>query len=449
MNAFTTTPVPSSRRHSHAPKLTFSSALAPHPVEARRRRRANPEIGSAPATTASSSSSAPATSTSPSPRPRAPRPIKRVKPRILVVGGSGRVGSAVARNLQRLYFDECDIYLAGRTRQKLDRVAKSVGAAATYDLDYTNHAALEDAMRECSADIVVHTAGPFQQLEHNDVLQVALQRHVPYVDVCDDLHLAQHGKKLFSEQAILDGIPCVVSVGAFPGITNLMAAHLIEEGGGARSVDFNYFCAGSGGAGDAVMSATFLLLAESVVSYVNGVAVQAPPYSDRKRVDFGEGVGERSTFLYELPETTQIHGTYKVPNVTARFGTAPEAWNYATKMVAELAPREMLRDRARVLQFVRFINPLIRLVDPFVGTKIAMRVDVEGADGARRRAIYTHEDTVEAAGLGGAAFAAMVLAGRVSPGVHFPEQAVRNATDRQELFDFTKVPGTAGYSFWS
>jgi saccharopine dehydrogenase-like NADP-dependent oxidoreductase len=36
------------------------------------------------------------------------------------------------------------------------------------------------------ADVVLHTAGPFQRSTNYNVMEAALETGTPYVDVCDD-----------------------------------------------------------------------------------------------------------------------------------------------------------------------------------------------------------------------------------------------------------------------
>lgn len=51
------------------------------------------------------------------------------------------------------------------------------------------------------------------------------------------------------------------------------------------------------------------------------------------------GIGRRSVYLYQLPEVGSTHRTLGVPNVSARFGTDPEFWNWAMVLMARLVPK--------------------------------------------------------------------------------------------------------------
>lgn len=41
------------------------------------------------------------------------------------------------------------------------------------------------------ADLVLHTAGPFQHSKNFNVIEAALETKTPYIDVCDDTHYSE------------------------------------------------------------------------------------------------------------------------------------------------------------------------------------------------------------------------------------------------------------------
>lgn len=64
-------------------------------------------------------------------------------------------------------------------------------------------------------------------------------------------------------------------------------------------------------------------------------------------MDFGRGIGEKWTWLYNLPEVASTHEFCRVPSVSARFGTDPPLWNWAMLAVARLFPKDFLKDRSK------------------------------------------------------------------------------------------------------
>ena len=162
------------------------------------------------------------------------------------------------------------------------------------------------------------------------------------------------------------------------------------------------------------------------------MAVTLPPVSNRRLVDFGPGVGRRAVYLYSLPEVASGHQVFGVPSVSARFGTAPDVWNWAMWGLARVAPKSVLSNPGAVAGLAKVIDPLVRAVDALVGEKVAMLVEVELSDGKVAAGLFVHEKLSDSVGISTAAFARSMLAGHTSPGVWFPEE--RGAlSDRRAL----------------
>ena len=371
--------------------------------------------------------------------------------RILVIGATGRVGGSTVRALRKLpgWGTSSVISVGGRSSTKFEQAKKrwvSLGARKnekdTYEdvgfvaLDHEDRVGLLAALANHRPDLIIHTAGPFQRRKNPEVLKAALLLKVPYVDVCDDINLSQLAKG-YDGQARAAGVPCLISTGVWPGVSSLMAVDVAEALGGAAQtdkIDFEFFTAGSGGAGTTILSATFLILSEQVLAYVNGRPQAYDAASDFRKVDFGEGVGERQVFRMNLLEAFSCHRVLGIPNVATFFGTAPDGWNYLLKGMAML-PKKVLQDRAGMQALAVISEPVVRLVDKLVGSTNAMLVTGTTKDGKRTAsALYAHEDLETCVGEGIAAFAAQVLEGKVAPGVHYPEEAFASPEGREDVF---------------
>eukprot|EP00271_Cylindrocystis_brebissonii_P005024 TRINITY_DN1697_c0_g1_i1.p1 TRINITY_DN1697_c0_g1~~TRINITY_DN1697_c0_g1_i1.p1 ORF type:complete len:537 (-),score=59.39 TRINITY_DN1697_c0_g1_i1:25-1635(-) len=371
-----------------------------------------------------------------------------VHKRVVVLGGTGRVGGSTAASLASFSANgtspDCefviDLVLAGRNSQRGEAACERVGGGSTYvTCDIDDSRALRKTIE--GADLVVHTAGPFQRKESCDVLRAAIDTKTPYMDVCDDREYSQATRALH-DLARDAGVPAITTAGIYPGVSNLMAAELVRlaAGGGSggeaanqsetsstpksqpKSVRFSYYTAGSGGAGPTILATSFLLLGEEALVILDGKRLNKRPYSARRAEDFGTGIGSKSVYLLNLPEVESIHQVLGVPTVSARFGTDPPFWNWAMEAMVALLPPAMLKDRARVQQIVEFTDPVVRQVDKWAGEKVGMRVDLECLDGRKSVALYTHMELSKCVGQASAAFALAMLEGSTEPGVWFPEE---------------------------
>ncbi|KAI8469515.1 MAG: saccharopine dehydrogenase-like protein [Monoraphidium minutum] len=375
------------------------------------------------------------------------------KKKVVVVGGTGRVGSATASSLVENFSDVYEVAVAGRTQENFDKIVQlrpRLQGARFVTCDITDLESVKATI--AGADLVVHTAGPFQQSSNFNVIEAAIQLKVPYMDVCDDTTYSE-GVKAYSDRAAAAGVPALTTAGIYPGTSNVMAAHIVsiargeyddewnyktpEEGEGVEPelLRYSYYTAGSGGAGPTILETSFLLAGEDCTVYKGGEAFKLPPISNPRNVDFGPGIGRKGTYLYNLPEVQSAYRYMKVPGVSARFGTDPFIWNWAMWLVARLVPRRFLQNRSQVRWLRQLSDPWVRAVDKIAGEAVAMRVEVDFAGAKNSSGIYVHRRLPEAMGNSVAAFAHAVLQGGTAPGVWYPEEREALA-DRRAFLEY-------------
>ncbi|KAL4204251.1 hypothetical protein AMTRI_Chr01g131190 [Amborella trichopoda] len=352
--------------------------------------------------------------------------------RVLILGGTGRVGGSTATALAK----KCPNFriLIGGRNSLLNILAE--------------HAATSNSLN-ADVDLVVHAAGPFQREEKCSVLEVAISTKTPYVDVCDDRTYALCAKS-FHEKAVAAEVPAITTAGIYPGVSSVMAAELVREAKIESSsvperLRFYYYTAGSGGAGPTILATSFLLLGEDVIAYNKGEKVKLKPYSGMLNIDFGKGIGKRDVFLLNLPEVGSAYEVLNVPTVSARFGTAPFFWNWGMSAIATLVPKEILRERSKVQQLVRVFDPIVRVFDGIAGERMSMRVDLECANGRNTLGIYSHKKLLECVGIATSAFVMAVLEGSTHPGVWFPEEPQGIAIDARKLLLERASEGTINF----
>lgn len=105
-------------------------------------------------------------------------------------------------------------------------MASKLGEQSKFvEIDTGNAAMLEEALQ--GVDLVVHTAGPFQREAECTVLQAAISTKTAYIDVCDDMDYSWRAKA-FHEEAKAQGVPAITTAGIYPGVSNVMAAELVN-----------------------------------------------------------------------------------------------------------------------------------------------------------------------------------------------------------------------------
>jgi len=100
--------------------------------------------------------------------------------RVVVLGGTGNFGARICRALAG--DEQIDLVVAGRSLVKATALAQTLGAqAAVLDGADTR---LSEALRDCGADLVIHTAGPFQGQDYH-VAWSAARAGCHYIDLAD------------------------------------------------------------------------------------------------------------------------------------------------------------------------------------------------------------------------------------------------------------------------
>eukprot|EP00580_Thalassiosira_gravida_P006439 CAMPEP_0201643948 /NCGR_PEP_ID=MMETSP0493-20130528/29193_1 /ASSEMBLY_ACC=CAM_ASM_000838 /TAXON_ID=420259 /ORGANISM="Thalassiosira gravida, Strain GMp14c1" /LENGTH=491 /DNA_ID=CAMNT_0048118503 /DNA_START=163 /DNA_END=1635 /DNA_ORIENTATION=+ len=415
----------------------------------------------------------------------------------VILGGTGRIGTAVASHLL-LRAPKSRIILVGRDDERGTRAVSevlgenpSVGDdgddgddsdnVSFRKADWRNDDELRSVIGGCTC--LIHTAGPFLE-EKPTPLRAAIDSGCrAYVDVSDPLDYLELSLAM-SRDAEESGLTAVLAAGAFPGMSNVMAVEAASlcrenggEGAGVRDTRFNYFTAGLGGSGDVNLYITNLGFGEPMAQYQGGglrlyealsglllgkisFYLSDAEWTQKSPVGFGNDeararVGEQTVFAWPFPEAATVPAELGASGESsAAMGTAPDVWNDMLGILVALVPRKLWRSK-RFSQFLAdFSQPLVKATDFLlkltspgeVGETHAMRVDVTGTDGSAVSVVQAHESFRRCVGQSCAEFALDLLE-HPSPGVQLPEQRYRNDDARRRIIkQLTSTPGTFAYT---
>jgi len=100
----------------------------------------------------------------------------------VVLGGYGNFGARICRALALR--PEIELIIAGRNQARAARLANNIGGRATAATIDAADPALSQQLRSLGAELVIHTAGPFQQQGYAVPLATA-QAGAHYIDLAD------------------------------------------------------------------------------------------------------------------------------------------------------------------------------------------------------------------------------------------------------------------------
>jgi NAD(P)-dependent dehydrogenase (short-subunit alcohol dehydrogenase family) len=346
---------------------------------------------------------------------------------ILLVGATGKLGGIIAKHLASTHGRSIRLIVGGRSAERGKSEARRLGAEfIKVDIATQGSRTISEIVMKTGADIVVNAVGPFHSQDPT-LLEAAVLAGCHYLDVCDDIHGFARRAKAFHDQAKASGSVCVTTAGVFPGLSNLVAAELIQEGGGADTVRLDYWMAGSCGFGAGVMISSMNGSITPSVVFRNGKPEERMPFTGRRIVDFGPIVGHAPVYHFMLPECFSLQETFAIPNVRAMFGIAPEFFNqvmFLTGFLLRLLPRSW------DAWFAEYALWTVKPFDWLLGKTFAMRIAVVGKDKMLRVHRQTHADGFEATGDTVARQIMALLEYDCEPGVWFPEESIKGAARR-------------------
>ena len=347
--------------------------------------------------------------------------------KVLVIGGSGRIGRSVAADV--LKHTDAAVTITGRRPEP----SFALASKQTYHaLDLADLPAVESAIAH--HDLIIHCAGPFRSRNHH-VLTSCIAQKTPYLDVADSPDYVNQALTHRTE-AQSAGVTAIISTGIFPGISGSMVRQGIEALDSAESVHLSYLVAGSGGAGVTVMRTTFIELQTPFMSKIRGRWRAIEPYSEREVLEFPR-YGKGGVYWFNTVEALTVADTFpQIKTIITKFGSVPDYYNRLTWLMARL-PKAWLKNSALIESLSHISYRMTQVTDPSTGVGIAMRIQIDGqkdGEAATYLATFEHEDTAFCAGCGTGAIAQLILSGQLhKPGVWPVEQALPTSLFEETL----------------
>ncbi|WP_353929909.1 saccharopine dehydrogenase NADP-binding domain-containing protein [Okeanomitos corallinicola TIOX110] len=339
---------------------------------------------------------------------------------VLILGGKGRIGSAVAEDI--LKHTQVNITITGRSPEH----SLSLGERVEYlSLDLQETAKLKNAIAK--SNLVIHCAGPFHHRD-TQVLEICIDQGVNYLDVSDHRSYTQKALNLH-EKAVNAGVTAIINTGIFPGISNSLVRQLVDKLDTPQKIHLSYLVSGSGGAGVTVMRTTFLGLQHPFTAWINGEWQVIKPYTDREEIIFPAPYLRSGVYWFDMPETVTLPLSFPtVKTVITKFGSVPDFYNHLTWITAHIFPQWLIQKHETIEFLSHVSHQMTDFTDIFTGIGVAVRAEVTGKkDG--KNVVYTstllHENTAIAAGMGTGSIAKLLLAGKLkNPGVSPVEAAL-------------------------
>ncbi len=357
-----------------------------------------------------------------------------MKYKILALGGgSGDIGRDLVKILSH---DNKLIDQITVTARDLDNAQSFVNELddsriVALKLDVTDQKDLRKAMDE--HNLIVNMIGPFDRFAI-PIIKTAIDKGINYIDICDDIDPTLEALQL-NQFAKDSGIFVLLSMGWFPGTSNLRAVSLAEQMDrveemviawvGGRKAPEKIPSMGLGGT-----EHYFEAISGKIRSFRNGQMVKIPANQMGVQLDFPEPLNSHPCYQMEHPETATL--PYVIPGI---------------KNISVLGSLYPSRRNNFIRLFARFIDfkiasvPLItkiscllgqserkRTLPELIGSYISCIGEKNGQYGQLTYSSVNTKLTVTEATSQPLACAILYSASKnkIEPGVHLPETAIKN-----------------------
>lgn len=308
---------------------------------------------------------------------------------IVVYGATGYTGTLVAHELRRRGLD---MLLAGRSAEKLARLADELGGAPTRAVALDDAAGLRALLADAAS--VISCAGPFVRYGE-PLARAAVETGTHYVDTTGEQPYMQLLQERYDDQARAGGAALVPAMG-FDYVPGDLLAHLTAQGvEPLRELVLAYAPQGMQPTRGTLRSALGMLAAKSVV-YRDGDWRPAPLRPTRASFPFPAPVGSQPVTYYPSGEALTVPRHVETRSVTTlitveTFAGTPKA----APLMPVIAPALALTLRSPL---GGMLEPLLARYPegPSESSRAKVRFTIvalaHGEDGRIRRGVATGGD---------------------------------------------------------
>lgn len=257
----------------------------------------------------------------------------------VVVGGAGRSGSVIVKDLLSPFSRDVDKVIAvDVNKERLERLLHQV-RDERLEVEVCNardRNSLARILRR--GDVCINAALYYVNI---DVMYASLEAKTPYIDLGSFFHPVLEQKKLHGE-FIKNNVIGVICAGTAPGATNIMAKYLVEQLDTVDSIHIRDGYAFTNPTPPVLISpySVVVLLEEyfrPCVFYVNGEFVTLPPRSEEEEHVFPDPVGKVKCICADHEEVATFPEAFRykgLKNVTWKLGLPKEVDDIVRALIA-------------------------------------------------------------------------------------------------------------------
>lgn len=298
----------------------------------------------------------------------------------LVLGGYGNFGARICRALAG--DAGIELLVAGRDAERARRFADSLdGPAGSARVD-CNAPDFARILAELDVDLVIHTAGPFQEQSYAVALAAA-RTGAHYIDLADGRRFVCDFPEALHEVFQQAGRTAISGASTVPALSSAVVDHLSDGWRALHAIDICIAPAQTAPRGRATLAAVLSYCGKPVRVWRDGAWTQVPGWATPERVEF-KRMRPRLGAPCDIPDLELFPAIYGVRDrVMFRAALEVAATQRAFAALAALRGIGLLKRPERLAGMLDRISGAF---DP-LGTPLGgMFVRIEGLDHAGRPA---------------------------------------------------------------
>ncbi|MCF6300669.1 MAG: saccharopine dehydrogenase NADP-binding domain-containing protein [Proteobacteria bacterium] len=297
---------------------------------------------------------------------------------ILILGGYGNFGRRIAENLA--VHTRLTLIIAGRSIQKASEFSgklqsTSVAVIKPLALDIY-HSDFLSVLKKVSADIVIHSCGPFQGQDYC-VAKACIEAGSHYIDLADDRRFVCDFSKL-DRSAKANNVLLISGASSVPGLSSTVIEHYKDQFATIDSVDIGIAPGNKTERGEATVKAILSYTGHHIKVFSRGKWENVFGWMNPRRFDFGDVVGKRWLANVDVPDLELFPDKYKIKK-TMRFqaGLELSVLHLIMVVMAFLVKIRLVKNWSKV------VKPIIKISNwflPFGSDVGGMFVCIKGMD---------------------------------------------------------------------
>lgn len=271
---------------------------------------------------------------------------------ILVLGGYGTFGRRICECLASEA--SLSLTIAGRHKDKADELCQQLhhdypaAKAQSLELDI-NHPNLEQQLANSTAQLVIHTCGPFQSQDYR-VAEACIATGKHYIDLADDRQFVCDFEQL-NPQAHEAGVLLVAGASSVPGLSAAIIDHFSGEFSDLESVDYAISPGNKLERGYATVKSILSYTGHVFTTWEGNQWREVHGWMDSQTRDFGSPIGKRWLANINIPDLALFPNRYpSLKRVRFQAGLELAVMHHAMGGMAWLTKKHLVKSWAPFTQ---------------------------------------------------------------------------------------------------